>query len=102
MAQPSREWIAEQERAERELVDRFADLDAVIMRVEGYALRAAESARALSAMPNCDGTLRLREANDLRQVLAIAKHHQSNLDRVHLLEEPNRRPKPTQRAGGRP
>ena len=102
MGQPSRQWIAEQERAERELVDRFADLDAVILRVETYAQRAEESARVLAGMPNCDGTLRLREANDLRQVLAIAMHHQANLDRVHLLEEPNRRVKPAARQGGRP
>jgi hypothetical protein len=101
MGQPSRQWILEQERKERAVVDRFADLDAVILRVETYAQRAEESARALAAMPNCDGTLRLREANDLRQVLEIVKHHQANLDRVHLLEEPNRLVKSGSRFGGR-
>lgn len=102
MGQPSPQWLAEQQRAEQAVIDRFADLDRVIDRVEALVRRADETARVLAATPNCDGTPRLQEANDLRQVLEIVKHHQANLDRVHLLEEPSRRPKPAARLGGRP
>lgn len=101
MTQLSAQWLAEQRRAEQSVIDRFADLDAVIGRVEMLIRRADETARVLAAMPNCDGTPRLQEANDLRQVLEIVRHHQANLDRVHLLEEPSRRAKPAQRFGGR-
>lgn len=90
MGQPSTDWIAEQHRAQQALIDRFQDLDAVIDRVERYAGRAAETAAVLARLPNGDGALRLQEANDLRQLLEIAKHHQANLDRIHMIESPSR------------
>lgn len=51
---------------------------------------AAETAAVLARLPNGDGTLRLQEANDLAQLLEIAKHHLANLDRIHLIECPAR------------
>lgn len=102
MGLPSPEYIAQQRRAEQAIIDRYAELDRVIDRVEALIRRADETARMLTGMPNCDGAPRLQEANDLRQVIDIVKFVQANLDRVHLLEEPSRRPKPAARAGGRP
>lgn len=87
----SASWILEQQRAEAELIERFRDLDAVIMRVEDEERRHRSMSEALAGQPNCNGAVALQRANDLRQVLAIVKHHQANLDRVHLLEEPSRR-----------
>ena len=84
-------WILEQQRAEAELIERFRDLDAVIIRLEGEERRCRITAESLARQPQCNGAVVLQRANDLRQVLAIAKHHQANLDRVYLLEEPNRR-----------
>ena len=84
-------WIEEQRRAEAETIERFRDLDAVIARVEAEEQRHRITADALAGQPHCNGAVALQRANDLRQVLAIVKHHQANLDRVHLLEQPNRR-----------
>lgn len=87
----SASWILEQQRAEAEVVERFRDLDAVILRLEAEERRNRVTAESLAGQPHCNGAVALQRANDLRQVLAIAKHHQANLDRVYLLEQPNRR-----------
>ena len=90
MGQPAPAWISEQRRAQQAQIDRFHDLDAVILRVEAYAQRANETAAVLARLPNGDGTARLQEAHDLVQLVEIAKHHQANLDRIHLIESPAR------------
>lgn len=95
----SASWILEQQRAEAELIDRFRDLDAVITRLESEEQRHRATSEALAGQPHCNGAVALQRANDLRQVLAIAKHHQANLDRVYLLEQPARRERKT--GGGR-
>jgi len=87
----SASWIREQQRAEAEIIERFRDLDAVILRLESEERRCRITAESLAGQPRCNGAVVLQRANDLQQVLAIAKHHQANLDRVHLLEEPSRR-----------
>lgn len=87
----SASWILEQQRAEAEMIDRFRDLDAVISRVEAEERRHRVTAEMLAGQPNCNGAVALQRANDLKQVLAIVRHHQANLDRVYLLEEPSRR-----------
>lgn len=91
----SASWIIEQQRAEAEMIDRFRDLDAVITRVEDEERRHRVTAETLAGQPNCNGAVALQRANDLKQVLAIVKHHQANLDRVHLLEQPARLVKKT-------
>lgn len=88
MGEASPDWIADQERAERAMVDRFHDLDAVLLRADGYAQSAEERAATLDRMPAGCGAARRQEASDLRQLIAIAAHHNANLDRVHLIEEP--------------
>ena len=87
----SADWIAEQQRAEAEVVDRFRELDAVIDRVAWMEARERGIAETLARMPNGNGAVALQRAEDLRQMLAIVRHHQANLDRVHLLEQPSRR-----------
>ena len=84
-------WIQEQQRREAEVIERFRDLDAVIDRVAFMEQRELAMAEDLARIPNGSGAVALQRANDLRQVLAIVKHHQANLDRVHLLEQPSRR-----------
>ena len=84
-------WIEEQQRAEADTIERFRDLDAVIARVESEEQRLRLTADTLAGHPHCNGAVALQRANDLRQVLAIVKHHQANLDRVYLLEQPSRR-----------
>lgn len=88
---PSPSWLVEQQRREAEVIDRFRELDAVIDRVEAEERRLLATSEDLARIPNANGAVALQLANDLRQVLAIAKHHQANLDRVYLLEQPARR-----------
>ncbi|TXN38971.1 hypothetical protein FV232_00980 [Methylobacterium sp. WL30] len=88
MSEAFPDWIADQARAERDMVDRFHDLDAVLLRVDGYARDADERAALLDRLTNASGAARRVEAADLRQLIAIAAHHFANLDRVHLIEEP--------------
>lgn len=101
MGQPSSDWLAERRAAEQEFQERFANLEAVLVRVDGYVRRAEASAAVLARMPNGDPAERLREAEDLRKLVSIAAHHLANLDRVHLIEEPSRRADATTRAQGR-
>ena len=97
MDQPSPDWIADQQRAEADLIDRFNGLDEVLLR-EGRRLEDAEArALMLDRMPNGSGAALRREIADRRQVMAIASHHLANLDRVHLIEQPARRER---RSGG--
>lgn len=96
MTGPSPDWLAEQQAAEHAFLARFAQLDAVLVRVDGYVRRAEDTAAALARLPNGDPAARLQEAADLRQVARIASHHLANLDRVHLLEEP----RPARRKAG--
>lgn len=91
----SASWIREQQRAEAEIIERFRDLDAVIIRLEAEERRCRVTAESLAGQPHCNGAVVLQRANDLRQVLEIAKHHQANLDRVYLLEQPSRRERKT-------
>ncbi|KQT88908.1 hypothetical protein [Methylobacterium sp. Leaf466] len=90
MGQASPDWIADRRAAEHEFLERFADLEAVLLRVDGYIRRADEAAAALAKLPNANPADRQREAADLRRVALIAAHHLANLDRVHLIEEPSR------------
>ena len=95
----SASWIIEQQRAEAQVVELYRDLDCVIDRVERMESRERATADILARTPNSNGAVALQRAEDLRQLLAIAKRHQANLDRVHLLEQPNRLVRKT--GGGR-
>ncbi|GEP09848.1 hypothetical protein [Methylobacterium gnaphalii] len=99
MGQPSSDWIASQQVAEQALMNRFAGLDAVLVRAEGYMRRAESAAAALAVMPAGNPEARELEARDLRQLIEIAAVHLANLDRVHLLEEPRHRSSGPQRRG---
>lgn len=88
---PSASWIIEQQRAEAEVVDLYRNLDAVITRVEWMESRERATADVLARTPNGNGAVALQRAEDLRQVLAIVKRHQANLDRIHLIEQLPRR-----------
>ncbi|MCJ2112957.1 hypothetical protein MKK64_17385 [Methylobacterium sp. E-025] len=88
MGEASPDWIADQARAERDMVYNYDALDAVLQRADEYARRADEVAATLDRLPGGCGEPRRREAEDWRRLIAIAAHHLANLDRVHLIEEP--------------
>lgn len=92
MNQPSPQWIAEQAQAERQLVVRYDGLTQLALRLDRYIARAESSADVLERMPNGNPDARRQEAEDLRRCAEMVAHFAANLDRVHLLEEPSRRP----------
>ncbi|WP_375453740.1 hypothetical protein [uncultured Methylobacterium sp.] len=99
MGQPSSDWIAEQDRADRDLVVRYTRLDDVLRR-EGARLRDAEvSADLLDRIPTASSSGKRQEIADRRQLMAIASHVLANLDRAYLLERPARRER--RQGGGR-